>query len=137
MTPALHQNMAPPPANLPGAPCGIINSLAMPNQPFPGFLSARPDLSDPSCFGTDAPMPNPGSGPLHPQSCHGCLLPIVDNVYLSVADYTTWHVPCLRCSDCSVGLDSEKSCFIKIGKYLCKKCYQRLENFQFKHFATS
>ncbi|XP_075241917.1 uncharacterized protein LOC142336848 isoform X2 [Convolutriloba macropyga] len=57
--------------------------------------------------------------------CHGCLSPIVDNVYLSVADFTTWHVPCLRCSDCNVGLDSEKSCFIKIGKYLCKKCYQR------------
>ena len=66
-----------------------------------------------------------GAASLTQNTCHGCLLPIVDNVYLSVADFTTWHVPCLRCSDCSVGLDSEKSCFIKIGKYLCKKCYQR------------
>ena len=99
---------------------------ALPPSIPPYMTSSISSLTPPTSMPSGGPTAPPSSGgALTQNTCHGCLLPIVDNVYLSVADFTTWHVPCLRCSDCSVGLDSEKSCFIKIGKYLCKKCYQR------------
>lgn len=56
--------------------------------------------------------------------CSGCGTRILDRFFLLVADQH-WHVPCLRCVDCNVQLDTQLTCFARDGNIFCKSDYYR------------
>ena len=56
--------------------------------------------------------------------CAGCGTRILDRYFLLVAD-KHWHVPCLRCVDCNIQLDSQLTCFARDGNIFCKSDYYR------------
>lgn len=51
--------------------------------------------------------------------CYGCGDLITDRHLLKVND-RHWHMHCLRCSICQIGLDRDTSCYIKDGNVFCK-----------------
>ncbi|KAK3087518.1 hypothetical protein FSP39_006901 [Pinctada imbricata] len=60
--------------------------------------------------------------------CSGCGDLITDRFLLHV-NGQSWHVGCLRCSVCQIGLEYQQSCFIKEDAVYCKLDYSR-------HFGT-
>ncbi|XP_074624641.1 LIM/homeobox protein Lhx9-like isoform X3 [Acropora palmata] len=60
--------------------------------------------------------------------CAGCGARIIDRYYLMAVD-REWHVECLKCSECSLRLDNELTCFTKDGEILCREDY-------FKRFSV-
>lgn len=56
--------------------------------------------------------------------CSGCGGRIADRYYLLAVD-RQWHSSCLRCSECSVTLATEQTCFSRGGHIFCKEDYYR------------
>ncbi|CAF1657346.1 unnamed protein product, partial [Adineta ricciae] len=59
--------------------------------------------------------------------CVSCNLSIDDPYYLMIADQT-WHLSCLKCFICGLGLEEEQTCFVKQGQILCKDDYMKCIN---------
>lgn len=59
-----------------------------------------------------------------PSFCAGCGSRIFDRYYLMAVD-KQWHVNCLKCCECKIGLDSELTCFARDGNIYCKEDYYR------------
>jgi len=68
--------------------------------------------------------------------CFGCGLFIEDPYYLMLADHH-WHLSCLKCFDCGVLLEQEKSCFTKNGRVLCRNDYFKCESSIFQRKNSS
>ncbi|GAB1597429.1 LIM/homeobox protein Lhx9-like [Argonauta hians] len=64
-----------------------------------------------------------------PFVCAGCGDLITERYYLNVAN-NAWHFNCLKCYECKSTLDTERSCYERMGNYYCKDDYQRLFNTQ-------
>lgn len=64
-----------------------------------------------------------------PFICAGCGDLITERYYLNVAN-NAWHFNCLKCYECKSTLDSERSCYERMGNYYCREDYQRLFNTQ-------
>ncbi|UJR23929.1 hypothetical protein I4U23_026901 [Adineta vaga] len=60
--------------------------------------------------------------PTMDQICFHCGLSIDDLYYLMIMDQS-WHLSCLKCSDCGQLLENEQTCFTKHGYILCKNDY--------------
>ena len=56
--------------------------------------------------------------------CAGCRLRILDKFYLCAVD-EKWHTACLKCAECGVELEDQKSCFERDGQIYCKDDYVR------------
>ncbi|CAG2236500.1 LIM/homeobox protein Awh-like [Mytilus galloprovincialis] len=56
--------------------------------------------------------------------CFGCGDLIVDRYLLRVNDQS-YHVSCLRCCTCQIGLERQSSCYIKGNNVYCKLDYTR------------
>ena len=56
--------------------------------------------------------------------CAGCGARIVDRFYLMAVD-REWHAECLKCSECSLRLDNELTCFTRDGAILCREDYYK------------
>nr|AAV84105.1 apterous [Euprymna scolopes] len=60
-----------------------------------------------------------------PFICAGCGDLITERYYLNVAN-NAWHFNCLKCYECKSTLDTERSCYERMGNYYCRDDYQRL-----------
>lgn len=56
--------------------------------------------------------------------CYGCGDLIVDRYLLRVNDQS-YHLSCLRCCVCQIGLERQSSCYIKGNNVYCKMDYTR------------
>ena len=56
--------------------------------------------------------------------CAGCRLRITDEFFLNAAE-RKWHLNCLKCAECGVELEGQKSCFVKNGGIFCKDDFLR------------
>lgn len=54
--------------------------------------------------------------------CHGCRTTIDDRYYLMAVD-RSWHLSCLKCFDCGMSLEQERTCFARYGQIFCKDDY--------------
>ena len=54
--------------------------------------------------------------------CHGCRTLIDDRYYLMAVD-RSWHLSCLKCFDCGMSLEQERTCFARFGQIFCKDDY--------------
>lgn len=60
--------------------------------------------------------------------CHGCRTLIDDRYYLMAVD-RSWHLSCLKCFDCGISLEQERTCFARFGQIFCKDDYIKYEDF--------
>lgn len=60
--------------------------------------------------------------PILDRICSSCDLSIDDPYYLMIVNHS-WHLSCLKCSDCGILLEKEKKCFTKNGQIFCKNDY--------------
>ena len=58
--------------------------------------------------------------------CSSCAEFINDQILLSV-NSQYWHSHCLRCSQCSIQLDTHPTCYVKAETLYCKSCYNRYD----------
>ena len=65
-----------------------------------------------------------GNTPNSAIDCAGCGSPILDRFYLSAVE-RQWHAHCLKCAQCKVDLQAERSCFARDGLIFCKADYYR------------
>lgn len=56
--------------------------------------------------------------------CAGCRLRITDEFFLNAVE-KKWHLNCLKCVECGVELEGQKSCFMKNGSIFCKEDFLR------------
>ncbi|CAF0975404.1 unnamed protein product [Adineta steineri] len=56
--------------------------------------------------------------------CFHCGTIINDPFYLMVVNHS-WHLSCLKCSDCGILLEHEQTCFAKHGQIVCKNDYNK------------
>jgi len=54
--------------------------------------------------------------------CYGCRTLIDDRYYLMAVD-RSWHLSCLKCFDCGMSLEQERTCFARFGQIFCKDDY--------------
>lgn len=54
--------------------------------------------------------------------CYGCRSLIDDRYYLMAVD-RSWHLSCLKCFDCGMSLEQERTCFARYGQIFCKDDY--------------
>jgi len=54
--------------------------------------------------------------------CYGCRTLIDDRYYLMAVD-RSWHLSCLKCYDCGMSLEQERTCFARYGQIFCKDDY--------------
>ena len=54
--------------------------------------------------------------------CYGCQALIDDRYYLMAVD-RCWHLSCLKCFDCGMSLEQERTCFARFGQIFCKDDY--------------
>jgi hypothetical protein len=54
--------------------------------------------------------------------CYGCRQLIDDRYYLMAVD-RSWHLSCLKCFDCGMSLEQERTCFARFGQIFCKDDY--------------
>ncbi|CAF1359266.1 unnamed protein product [Adineta steineri] len=54
--------------------------------------------------------------------CYGCRALIDDRYYLMAVD-RSWHLSCLKCFDCGMPLEQERTCFARFGQIFCKDDY--------------
>jgi LIM homeobox protein 2/9 len=54
--------------------------------------------------------------------CYGCRTLIDDRYYLMAVD-RSWHLSCLKCFDCGMSLEQERTCFARYGQIFCKDDY--------------
>jgi LIM homeobox protein 2/9 len=54
--------------------------------------------------------------------CYGCRQLIDDRYYLMAVD-RSWHLSCLKCSECGMALEQERTCFARYGQIFCKDDY--------------
>ncbi|CAF1122952.1 unnamed protein product [Rotaria sp. Silwood1] len=54
--------------------------------------------------------------------CYGCRQLIDDRYYLMAVD-RSWHLSCLKCFDCGMSLEQERTCFARYGQIFCKDDY--------------
>lgn len=54
--------------------------------------------------------------------CYGCRMMIDDRYYLMAVD-RCWHLSCLKCFDCGMSLEQERTCFARFGQIFCKDDY--------------
>lgn len=54
--------------------------------------------------------------------CYGCRSSIDDRYYLMAVD-RTWHLSCLKCFDCGMSLEQERTCFARHGQIFCRDDY--------------
>ncbi|CAF1035271.1 unnamed protein product [Adineta ricciae] len=54
--------------------------------------------------------------------CYGCHTLIDDRYYLMAVD-RCWHLSCLKCCDCGISLEQERTCFSRFGQIFCKDDY--------------
>jgi len=57
--------------------------------------------------------------------CSGCRLRITDEFFLNAVE-RKWHLNCLKCVECGVELEGQKSCFMKNGSIFCKEDFLRI-----------
>lgn len=71
-------------------------------------------------------MPTADQGTLDEKAsfCAGCGARIIERFYLMAVD-REWHVECLKCSECSLRLDNELTCFTRDGAILCREDYYK------------
>jgi LIM homeobox protein 2/9 len=62
--------------------------------------------------------------PILERICVGCGTFIDDLYYLMIVN-RSWHLSCLKCFDCGILLEQEKTCFTKNGQTFCKDDYRR------------
>jgi len=76
------------------------------------------------CLGISLLKENSGGSRLLTR-CSGCEQRITDQYILHVSPDMNWHVTCLRCHECGLGLDESCTCFVRDGRTYCKGDYLR------------
>ncbi len=66
--------------------------------------------------------------PILERICFGCGTFINEPYYLMIINHS-WHLSCLKCFDCGILLEQEKTCFTKNGQIFCKDDYLRYFSF--------
>lgn len=64
--------------------------------------------------------------------CYGCRSLIDDRYYLMAVD-RSWHLSCLKCFDCGMSLEQERTCFARHGQIFCKDDYIKYVFIKQKH----